>query len=74
MKPIRSKGSNLYTHSQQMFEETGFSPKIKMTITQMFTCYRLADNGLGPQLHRICSCPYSASGFSAHVKETVLFT
>ena len=30
-----------------MFREAGFDPKIKMTISQMVTSYRLADNALG---------------------------
>ena len=44
---LLEEGNNLYARSQQMFEEAGFSPKIKMTIAQMVTSYRLADNGLG---------------------------
>lgn len=41
------EGNNLYTRSGQMFAEAGFTPKVKMTISQMVTSYRLADNGLG---------------------------
>lgn len=41
------QGNNLYNRGRQMFEEAGFTPKIKMTISQMVTSYRLADNGLG---------------------------
>ena len=41
------EGNNLYSRSNQMFREAGFTPKIKMTISQMVTSYRLADNGLG---------------------------
>ena len=41
------EGNNLYSRGNQMFREAGFSPKIKMTISQMVTSYRLADNGLG---------------------------
>lgn len=41
------EGNNLYERGGQMFLEAGFTPKIKMTISQMVTSYRLADNGLG---------------------------
>ena len=41
------EGNNLYSRGNQMFREAGFTPKIKMTISQMVTSYRLADNGLG---------------------------
>lgn len=41
------EGNNLYTRSNEMFREAGFSPKIKMVISQMVTSYRLADNGIG---------------------------
>ena len=41
------KGNNLYERSEMMFQEAGFTPKIKMAISQMVTSYRLADNGLG---------------------------
>lgn len=41
------QGNNLYDRSKQMFQEAGYSPKIKMTISQMVTSYRLADNALG---------------------------
>ena len=41
------EGNNLHNRSNQMFREAGFSPKIKMTISQMVTSYRLADNGIG---------------------------
>ena len=40
-------GNNLYDRSHRMFEEAGFTPKIKMMVSQMVTSFRLADNGLG---------------------------
>lgn len=44
---LLQQGNNLYGRSRQMFREAGITPKIKMTISQMVTSYRLADNGLG---------------------------
>ena len=44
---LLQKGNNLYDRSNQMFREAGFTPRIKMTVAQMVTSYRLADNGLG---------------------------
>ena len=41
------EGNNLYARGNRMFEEAGFRPRIKMSISQMVTSYRLADNGLG---------------------------
>lgn len=41
------EGNNLYDRGRKMFREAGFDPKIKMTISQMVTAYRLADNALG---------------------------
>ena len=41
------QGNNLFDRGQKMFREAGFDPKIKMTISQMVTSYRLADNALG---------------------------
>ena len=41
------QGNNLYDRGRKMFREAGFEPKIKMTISQMVTSYRLADNALG---------------------------
>ncbi|MBR0161274.1 MAG: LysR family transcriptional regulator [Oscillospiraceae bacterium] len=41
------QGNNLYNRGWQMFEEAGFTPKVKMSISQMVTSFRLADNGLG---------------------------
>lgn len=40
-------GNNLNARGRQMFEEAGFTPKIKMMVSQMVTSFRLADNGLG---------------------------
>jgi DNA-binding transcriptional LysR family regulator len=44
---LLQKGNNLHDRSRAMFAEAGFEPKIKMTISQMVTSYRLADNDLG---------------------------
>ena len=41
------EGNNLYYRGNQMCAEAGFTPQIKMTISQMVTSFRLADNGLG---------------------------
>jgi len=41
------EGNNLFARGNQMFKEAGFNPKVKMSISQMVTSYRLADNGLG---------------------------
>ncbi|MGX8687348.1 MAG: LysR family transcriptional regulator substrate-binding protein, partial [bacterium] len=38
---------NLFTRSSQMFREAGFTPKVKMSLSQLVTSYRLADNGIG---------------------------
>ena len=40
-------GINMYHRSMDMFAESGFTPKIKMTLSQMVTAYRLADNAMG---------------------------
>lgn len=44
---LLQKGNNLYDRSIQMFEEAGFTPKVKMALSQLVTAYRFADNGLG---------------------------
>ncbi len=44
---LLQKGNNLYGRSRQMFAEAGITPRIKMTISQMVTSYRFADNGFG---------------------------
>ncbi len=40
-------GNNLYSRNLRMFADAGFTPKIKMTLSQLVTAYRLADNGMG---------------------------
>ena len=40
-------GNNLYSRNFRMFEQAGFTPKIKMTLAQLVTAYRLADNEMG---------------------------
>jgi len=44
---LLQKGNNLYDRSLHMFEEAGFTPKVKMALSQLVTAYRFADNGLG---------------------------
>lgn len=44
---LLQKGNNLYDRSLQMFDEAGFTPKVKMALSQLVTAYRFADNGLG---------------------------
>lgn len=41
------RGNNLYDRSICMFDEAGFTPKVKMALSQLVTAYRFADNGLG---------------------------
>lgn len=41
---LLNEGNNLYERSMQMFQDAGFTPKIKMTISQMVTAYHLAAN------------------------------
>ena len=40
-------GNNLHSRNLQMFDQAGFTPKIKMTLSQLVTAYRLADNEMG---------------------------
>lgn len=44
---LLGQGNNLRDRSIQMFEEAGFKPAVKMTMAQMVTAYRFADNGIG---------------------------
>ncbi len=48
-----------------MFEDAGFAPKIKMSLSQMVTAYRLADNAMGATLisDRIVTAPDSHLDF-----------
>lgn len=41
---LLNEGNNLYDRSIQMFQDAGFAPKIKMTISQLVTAYHLAAN------------------------------
>ncbi len=53
-------GNNLYDRSVHMFREAGFSPRIKMTLAQLVTAYRFADNGLGAAFvsdRIVCAAP-----------------
>lgn len=40
-------GNNLYSRNLKMFDQAGFTPNIKMTLSQLVTAYRLADNEMG---------------------------
>lgn len=42
---LLNEGNNLYDRSMEMFQDAGFIPKIKMTISQLVTAYHLASNG-----------------------------
>lgn len=44
---LLQKGNNLYERSVRMFEEAGFTPKVKLSLSQLVTAYRFADNGIG---------------------------
>lgn len=39
---LLSKGNNLHERSMKMFEDAGFIPKVKMTLSQLVTAYHLA--------------------------------
>lgn len=42
---LLNEGNNLYERSMQMFQDAGFTPKVKITISQLVTAYHLAANG-----------------------------
>ncbi|CAK7058864.1 MAG: LysR family transcriptional regulator [Enterocloster citroniae] len=44
---LLQKGNNLHDRSLAMFEEAGFQPKVKMTLSQLVTAHRFAEQGLG---------------------------
>lgn len=44
---LLQSGNNLYDRSRAMFDQAEFAPKIKLTLAQMVTTYRFANNGLG---------------------------
>ena len=44
---LLQKGNNLYERSVLMCEEAGFTPKVKLSLSQLVTAYRFADNGIG---------------------------
>lgn len=58
-------GNNLYERGWQMFRSAGFSPRIKMTLSQMVTAYRFANNGLGAAFisDRLVRAPQSNLSF-----------
>ena len=44
---LLTKGNNLYDRSHSLFQEAGFTPRIKMELSQLVTAYHLAEHGLG---------------------------
>ena len=44
---LLKEGNNLHDRSMAMFAAAGFTPKVRMALSQMVTAYRLADNGIG---------------------------
>ena len=44
---LLQKGNNLYGRNAQMFEEAGFTPKVKLALSQLVTAYRFAGSGVG---------------------------
>lgn len=43
---LLSPGNNLHDRELQLFEEAGFTPKVKLEISQLATAYHLADHAL----------------------------
>jgi len=53
-------GNNLYDRSTRMFQEASFSPNVKITLAQLVTAYRFAENGFGATFvsdRIICAAP-----------------
>ena len=44
---LLQKGNNLYDRCTRMFERAGFTPKVKLALSQLVTAYRFAENGVG---------------------------
>lgn len=44
---LLQKGNNLYGRNVRMFEEAGFTPKVKLALSQLVTAYRFAGSGVG---------------------------
>jgi len=44
---LLQKGNNLYDRSTRMFASAGFSPRVKMELSQLVTAYRFAEKGMG---------------------------
>lgn len=42
-----SAGNNLHDRTLQLFEEAGFQPKVKLTLSQTITAYHLAEHDMG---------------------------
>ena len=47
---LLTEGNNLYDRAFKMFQEAGFSPKVKLMLAQLVTAYRLAASGLAAAL------------------------
>lgn len=43
---LLSKGNNLYDRSLKLFQQAGFEPHIKMSLSQLVTSYHLAEHGI----------------------------
>lgn len=43
---ILTSGNNLHDRSLQLFQEAGFTPRIRMELSQLVTAYHLADAGM----------------------------
>lgn len=44
---LLQKGNNLHDRSLRMFDSAGFTPKVKLALSQLVTAYRFAENGVG---------------------------
>ncbi len=44
---LLQKGNNLYDRCTRMFDSAGFTPKVKLALSQLVTAYRFANNGMG---------------------------
>ncbi len=76
---LLSPGNNLYHRSVQMFQEAGFTPKIKMNLAQLVTAFRFAEHGLGAAFisdRLICSIPSDRMLFfpiDSHLAERLFY-
>lgn len=44
---LLQKGNNLYDRSARMFDRAGFEPRVRLSLSQLVTAYRFAENGMG---------------------------